>query len=401
MNETRSNHGNALSGIKVLDLSGCISGPYCTRMFAGFGAEVIKIEEPGGGDRARRLGPFLDDKPGEERSGLFLYLNSNKKSISLNLKCNTGLNIFKNLVKQADIVVENFNPGEMAEMGLGYEILEEINPGLVMTSISDFGQTGPYRDFKSNHLIAWMMSGMRYNDGAPGERPVQMGGWLSHYIAGLHAAVGTSTALYQRNKTGTGQWVDVSMLESIILTTCYPTTTYSYLGVIHNAISKERFGLIPCKDGFVGLNLYGRLNWDILRSFLGMAAEGDDPGAISTSSAELYEKWKAEVTEQVKDKQSTDLFLSGVEWRLPIGLVPTTEEIMAFPQHQTRGFFEEMSHPVIGKVTVPGAPFKMSESPWQVKHPAPLLGEHNQEIYGERLGYTDQDLSRMRAQGVI
>ena len=143
----------ALAGVKVLDLSHYIAGPYCTRILAGFGADVTKVEKPGEGDPARSMRPFLNDEPGLERSGLFLYLNSNKKSITLNLKSSTGVKIFKELVKDADIVVESFSPGVMERLGLNYEALEEINPRLVMTSVSNFGQTGPYRDYKSSHLL--------------------------------------------------------------------------------------------------------------------------------------------------------------------------------------------------------------------------------------------------------
>ena len=392
----------ALSGVRVLDLTHYIAGPYCTRILADFGAEVIKIEKPGEGDAARRMPPFLNDEPGQERSGLFLYLNNNKKGTTLNLKSNMGIKIFRELVKDADVVIENFSPGVMDRLGLDYQTLEKTNPRLVMTSISNFGQTGPYRDYKSSHLIAWMMSGMRYNDGAPGEKPVQIGGWLSHYLAGIHAVVGTAIALYQRNENGVGQYVDVSMLESVILATCYPTTVFSYLGVVHNSISKERFGLIPCQDGYIGLNLFGRLNWEMMCSFLGMPELSEDTRFETPSlRAEHYEELRAAIAERVKDRKQMDLFLSGVEWRLPIGLVPTTKEILDSPQHRARGFFEEVNHPVMGKVTMPGAPFKMTESPWQLRRPAPLLGEHNQEIYGDRLGYTGDDLVRLRAQGVI
>ncbi len=392
----------ALVDIRVLDLTHYIAGPYCTRILAGFGADVIKIERPGEGDPARRIGPFLNDEPGQERSGPFLYLNSNKKGITLNLKSDTGVQIFKELVKDADVVVENFSPGVMDRLGLDYQTLEKVNPRLVMTSISNFGQTGPYRDYKSSHLIGWMMSGMRYNNGAPGETPVQIGGWLSHYLAGIHGVIGTATALYQRNETGIGQHVDVSILESVILATCYPTTTYSYTGVVHNAISKERLGLFSCKDGYIGLNLFGRLNLEMMCTFFGMPEMSQDPRLQEPSRIlEVLEEVRAKISSQVVEREKMELFLSGVEWRIPFGLVPTTEQVLDSPQHKARGFFEEVDHPVMGKVTMPGAPFKMTETPWQLKSPAPLLGEHNEDIYRERSGYSREDLTRFREQGVI
>ena len=392
----------ALNGIKVLDLTHYIAGPYSTRVLAGFGADVIKIERPGEGDPARRTPPFLNDEPGPERSGLFLYLNSNKKSITLNLKSDTGVRIFKEMVKNADLVIENFRPGVMDRLGLGYQVLEKINPGLVMTSISNFGQTGPYRDYKSAHLIAWMMSGMRYNNGAPGEIPVQIGGWLSHYLAGIHGVVGATTALYQRNETGIGQHVDVSILESVILTTCYPTTAYSYNGIVHNAISKERLGIFPAKDGYIGLNMFGRLNLEILCAFFGIPEVIQDP-RLQTPSLVLgvLEEVKAKISSQVMNREKMELFLSGVDWRIPFGLIPTTEEVLDSPQHKARGFFEEVVHPVIGRVTMPGAPFKMTEIPWQLKSAAPFLGQHNEEVYCNRLGYSKEELAKLKERGAI
>jgi crotonobetainyl-CoA:carnitine CoA-transferase CaiB-like acyl-CoA transferase len=393
---------SALSNVRILDLSRFIAGPYCTRILAGSGAEVVKIEKPGSGDQARHIPPFLDDIPGLERSGLFLYLNTNKKSITLNLKSETGAGILKELVKDADVVVENFRPGKIDELGLGFSVLNEINPRLVMTSMSNFGQTGFYRDYKMNHLTAWGMSGARYNDGAPGVRPVQIGGWLTHYITGLFAATGTLTAVYQSRATGKGCHVDTSMWESNILVTCYPTVIYSYNGLEHNGISKERFGIFECKDGYIGLNLYGRLNWEMLCTFLGMPELVTDT-RFSTPQAlfEHYEEARSIVAEKVRQREKMELFQSGVEWRIPFGLVPTTQEILESPQHQARGFFEQTNHPVMGQVTMPGAPFKMGGTPWRMENPAPLLGQHNREIYCDRLGYSPEDLIRMRERGVI
>jgi CoA:oxalate CoA-transferase len=392
----------ALGGVKVLDLTHHIAGPYCTRILAGFGADVVKIEKPGEGDAARRMAPFLDDEPGPERSGLFLYLNSNKKSITLNLKSKTGARIFRELAKDADIIVENFRPGVMDRLGLDFQTLKKVNPGLVMTSISNFGQDGPYRDYKSSHLVAWGMSGARYNDGAIGERPVQIGGWLTHYIAGLFAVAGTAVALYQRNETGHGQHVDISMMESTILITCYPTVTYSYLGSVHNAISKERMGLFQCKDGYIGINLFGRLNWEMLCTFLGMPELIQDPRfETPLAMIEHFEEARALVAAKATEREKMKLFQSGVEWRIPLGLVPDTKEVLSSPQHHARVFFEEVDHPVIGKVTMPGAPFKMAESPWKLKSPAPLLGEHNEEVYCHRLGYSREEMVRLGERGII
>jgi len=391
----------ALAGTKVLDLTHYIAGPYCTRILAGFGADVIKIEKPGEGDTARHMGPFLNDESGPERSGLFLYLNSNKKSITLDLKSNTGVKIFKEMVKDADIVVESFRPGVMARFGLDYQTLEKINPGLIMTSISNFGQTGPYRDYKSAHLIAWGMSGARYCNGQPVKRPVQAGGWLTHYIAGLFAVAGTTTALYQRNESGIGQHVDISILESEILTVEYPSVVYSYRGELHHSAGiAGHIGILPCNDGYIGVNVLTQGQKELMCAYLG-APELMEIIEDPTKYQDFDEEIRARVTPQVIDKEKMELFQTALEWRIPYGLVPTTQEILDSPQHQGRGFFEEVEHSVMGRVTIPGAPFKMMGTPWRLISPAPLLAEHNEEVYCHYLGYSKEELVKFGEQGII
>ncbi len=391
----------ALTGIRVLDLSRHIAGPYCTKILASFGADVLKIEKPGEGDPARKAGPMLHDEPGLERSGLFLYLNCGKKSITLNVKSNEGRKIFKGLVKDADAVVENFKPGTMSKLGLDYWSLAEINPRLVMTSISNFGLTGPYRDYKSSHLIFWNMTGSRYMDGEPGQTPLQGAGWLTHYWSGIHALVGTTAALYDRNETGTGQHVDVSMQESVMLSLNYPVTVNSYLGVTHSDF-KPRLGIFECKDGHIEINLLTQSQWEMLCAFFGMPDLTKDPRFETMAAVnEHKEEVRAIFAPLVKEREKAELLQAGIDWRIPLSLVATSCEIVEFPQHQARGFFIDVEHPVMGKVTMPGAPFNMTETVWQLRSPAPLLGEHNEEVYCGRLGYSKEDLVRLREQGVI
>jgi len=394
----------ALAGLQILDLTHYIAGPYCTRILAGFGAEVIKVEKPGEGDKARHIGPFLNDEPGPERSGLFLYLNSNKKGITLNLKSRRGVEIFKELVKGADAVVESFKPGVMDRLGLDYSTLERINPRLVMTSISNFGQTGPYRDYKSPHIITWGMSGGRYTDGEPGKPPVQGGGSLSEYVAGVFGAGGTAMALFQGNETSIGQHVDVSIFECMMLIAQYPSVMYSYWGQVHGGLAKNLLGIFSCKDGYIGVNFLTQLQWESICAFFGSPEVANEPKfryPVLTVNEDYLDEARTLFAPKIAEYRKMDLFQSAVEWRIPFGLVPTTQEIVDSPQHKARGFFEEVDHPVMGKVTMPGAPFKMMETTWQLRSPAPLLGEHNQEIYGDRLGYSREDLVRFREQGII
>ena len=392
----------ALDGIKVLDLTHYIAGPYCTKLLSSFGAQVIKIEKPGVGDGARNTGPFLNNEPGIERSGLFLYLNTNKKSITLNLKTKAGVKIFKELLKDADVVVESFSPGVMSRLGLDYESLKNIKPDLIMTAISNFGQTGPYRDYKANHLIEWGMHGGRYTDGEPGRRPRLIGGWLSHYIAGVYGAISTNAALYWRNEANIGNYIDVSILEAQLFMTCYPAQMYSYTGELHNALCQNLLGILPCKDGYIGVNFMTWPKWQLLCGYFGLPDMPEDPRFNTWNN--LRKNFKAAVElyqPKLMQKTREELFREVTELGIPFGLVPTTEEILELPQHEARGYFTEVEHPVMGKVTMPGAPVKLTGSPAQINSAAPLLGEHNEEIYSQYLGYSKDDLVRLSEMGVI
>ncbi len=370
-----------LDGIKVVDLTQYIAGPYCTRLLAGFGAEVIKIEKPVSGDPARQIGPFYLNQLGMERSGMFLYLNTNKKSVVLNLKSADECQSFKELVKTADILVEGFRPGVMERLGIGYETLKQINPGLVMTSISNFGQNGPYRDYKLNHLIGWGLAGGYYTQANPKERPHQAGGWITHFITGLHAAAGTGAALCYRNKTGRGVHIDVSFFESMVLIPTYPAVVSAYRGEKYNKLGLNYLGIFPCKDGYIGLNVYTLQHWQMMCAFFGMPELSQDPRFnLQVNVIDNVKSARDYFYDKVKDRKKEELFQAGNEWRIPFGLIPTMKDILEFPQHRERKFFVEVNHSVIGKVTMPGAPFKLMATPWKQDNPAPLFGEHTKEV---------------------
>ncbi len=395
----------ALEGIKVLDLSEYISGPYCTKMLGTFGAEVIKIEKPGEGDGSRRVGPFLGDVPHPERSAPFLYLNTIKKSVTLNLKTQTGLKIFKELIKTADVLVENSEPQVMPALGLDYETLERINSGLVMTSISRFGQSGPYRDYGATSIVSYALSGHLNNNGEPDREPLQGPGPQPDYQGGLHGFLGTMAALYSRDETGLGQWVDVSIMECMAGFHQYPLSLYTYSGEMFRR-SGNRYGgdpannIYPCKDGYVALNASTELQFETLFTLIGMPELTEDPRFQLWSRRDNADALDALILSWVKERTKDELFHTCSEWRLPCTPVSNPEELLNDPQYQARGYWVEVDHPETGKLTYPGAPFKMSETPWQAGR-APLLGEHNQEIYCQRLGYTRQDLVRLREAGII
>lgn len=391
-----------LSGTRVLDLTSHISGPYCTKMLADFGAEVIKVERPGIGDPARMTGPFRHDKPDPEGGGLFLYLNTNKKSITLDLESAAGVNIVKELIPQMDVVIENFSPRMMSSLGLDYATLKSLNPGLVMTSISPFGQTGPYRDYSATDLTIWGLSGILYELGEADREPLKMGANVSEYVAGLYGCLVTLAALYYRDDTGTGQHVDLSSLEAFHTMQPSMTLVFSYAGFIRKRSGIHfPWGILPCEDGYIGFYLPTQGHWELLCTLLEMPELRDKP---EYETPMMREERRDEITALIvswlRGKRMEAVFHAAQELRLPLTIVPNVRQVLELEQHKERGFFAEIDHPVAGRLTYAGAPFKLTETPWQAGR-APLLGEHNEEIYCQRLSRTNDDLSRMAEQGVI
>ena len=396
----------ALDGVKVLDLGERISGPYCAKMLAAFGAEVIKIERPGEGDGARRLGPFPQDRPHPERSAAFLYLNMGKKGITLDFRTATGLKILKDLIKTADVLVENFEPGVMSDLGLDYATLETLNPRLVMTSITGYGQSGPYRDYRMTSIAGYALSGHQYINGEPDREPLQGPGPQPEYQGGLHGFFGTLAALYSREDTNRGQQVDVSIMECMTGFHQFTIIRYTYGGEI-----KPRSGnryestypvtIYPCKDGYVALSASSPLQQELLYSLVGKPELMEDPRFISPldrfANADALD---ALLMPWFQERTREELFHTCEQWRVPCAPVTSPDELLDDPHFKEREFWVEVNHPEAGNLTYPGAPFRMSATPWK-KGRAPLLGEHNEEIYCQRLGYKREDLVRLREAGVV
>lgn len=399
----------ALKGVKVLDLTHYIAGPFATKLLASYGADVIKVEEPGVGDPARRLGPFYKDEVHPEKSGLFLYLNTGKRGITLNLKHPDGVSIFKELVKKADIVVESFSPGVMNRLGIDYETLEKVNPQLVMTSISNFGQTGPYRDYKMSELILRGMGEEMKCWGLPEREPQKTGETISLYQVGISAAIGTMGAFLGSELQGVGQHVDMSMMEA--LTVSAPTYKTNLL-VAYQYSGEEQprslqfwgypVGVYPCKDGH--FHIYGgRLYWSRLAKMLGNPEFLKDPKwAAPTAQADpaLKEEFETFFVNWAKQYTKRECMQIAQDNRVPCCAVQDIAEVVADPHLNARNFFIELSHPVVGNLKYPGRPFLMYETPSRVDRPAPLLGEHNQEVYAE-LGYSGKDISNLGEWGII
>jgi len=387
-----------LSGIKVIDLTHYIAGPFCTKLMAALGAETIKVEKPSEGDGTRKMGPFPSDKPDPDKSGLFLYLNTDKKSITLNLKTQTGREVLKELIREADVLVENFEPRVMPSLGLDYKALEKINPKLVMTSISNFGQTGPYRDYKAREITLFAVSGQMYNLGDKGREPLKYGGSPNQYLAGVVGFTGTMVALHHAEKVGTGQHVDISIMECLVSTHYQDLVQYQYTGTVLGRI--RRMGILLCKDGFISLNVQAP-QWPRLPMLMGMPELLEDSRFKTMESRRIHaDELEAYLLPWTIERSKEEVYHAGQAAGLPLGYVATAEDLLKSAQYKARRFFVDINHPVAGKLSYPGMPFKMGNLPCEQGR-APLLGEHNEEIYCGQLGYAKGDLVRLRATGVI
>lgn len=398
----------ALSDVKVLDLTHHLVGPYCTKLLADYGADVIKIEKPGEGDIARRMGPFFKDEPHLEKSGPFLYLNINKKSITLNLKTETGKKIFKDLAKDADIIVENFSPRVMPSLGLDYKTLEKVNPGVVMVSISNFGHTGPYRDFKASDIIEYGMGGEMCSTGWPTRYPLKLGNTIVLLSASLVAAAATMGAFYASRYHGIGQHVDVSIMETQLGTVdrrAPSLIAYQYSGDVNLRTDPSSYGLElvppfnPCADGYFSCTV-GYVFWERFVKMIGIEKLRDPkfcPPCTDQSIKEEFDSVWIPWCMEHKKQEIARMFQKEGILCTPIN---DASDLLVEPNLQDREYFVEVEHPMTGKLKYPGAPFKMSETPWKVNRPAPQLGEHNEEIYSA-LGYTKEDLIRLREWNII
>jgi len=408
----------------VLDLTQAI-GWSCGKLLADLGADVIKIEPPGG-DPGRRLGPFYHDQPHPERSLYWFALNTNKRGITLNWDAADGQVLLRALAREADFLLESFPPGFLQERGLGFTHLSHLNPRLIWTAITPFGQSGPYRDYRASDLIGMAMSGLMYVCGDPDRPPVRMGPSQAHLHAGLQAAVASLLAHHARARTGEGQFIDVSMQASLAWT-IMPTRQYWDLNRIltQRAGPARAFGdqrrriIFPCQDGHVALMgvLHAR-EWGPMVEWLaseGMAADlTDESWRILVEHAGPGPFTQAAVTEEELahvDDLLTRFFLrhskaelSREAQRRGIMLFPvhTPRDLVHHPQLRAREFFVPLHHADLQDTLLyPGAPYKLSETPWQLRRRAPLLGEHNEEIYGGELGVSRAKLALLSAAGAI
>lgn len=393
-----------LDDVRVIDLTEGLSGPRCTKMLAELGADVIKVEPPGG-DVCRRYGPFAGTRLDLESSAMFLYLNVNKRGVTLNLETVRAKEILRQLIATADILIENFTPGHMDALGLGYETLSALNPRLVMTSISNFGATGQYREYEATDLVLYALGGQMYVSGEYDRHPLAHAYNQSQHAGGMNAAVATLAALYHQRETRHGQHVDVSLFECVVSMVQLPPARYAYTGGIETRGPKRRpafvKGFIAVKNGYIGLNASGRNTWQTFADFLGVPELVTEKFNTASARSRNAEELNALLSNALKEMDKNEFWHRAVANSFTFQIVQRPEEAATSPQLVERGFFTEVAHPVMGTVTLPGDTYGFSETPWHVRRSAPLLGEHNAEVYGEELGYGAEALSVLRESNVI
>lgn len=395
-----------LEGVKVLDLTHYFAGPYCTKLLATLGAEVVKVERPGAGDPLRHFPPFANPRQPGESGAWFLYLNTAKKSLTLNLKSAQGRDILLQLAHSADILVENFAPGVMARLGLDYPTLCRENPALAMTSLSNYGQTGPYRDWKAAEINLYAAGGLMNITGEPGEPPLKEGAPLAQLGAGQNAFVATMTALLYAEDSGQGQHIDLSIAEYATNVLENALMQYSYSGreftrVGNRGYGRAAWGIYPCQDGFVGIIAGPDQNWPEVANIM-ETPELADPRFASRQGRLLNaDEVDALMLPWLLEHNKVDIFKAGQEHGLGFAFVAGMQDILEMEQLNARDYFVAPEHPVAGTFRYPGPPVSPHSdiAPWVYRR-APLLAEHCLEILGE-LGYSAQEVETLHAEGVV
>lgn len=399
----------ALAGLRVLEYASFIAGPYCAKLLADLGAEVVKVEPPTG-DPARRGGPFAGGIPEPERSGLFLYLNTNKLGVTLDLRTAMARNIFSRLAQEADVVVTDVPPDDAERLGLVPQDLRKLNPRLVVTTVRPFGWGGPYAAYKAyplnvNHVSGegFLMPGGLENLGRP---PAKAGNYVSSYDGGLNAALGTLAAVWAREFTGEGQHVDVSEQESTLSIYHMAVTalTEEHHLYSRNTASPSAGGVLPCKDGYVELFMwFEEWEWPRLLELLGNPDWALDPRfKDQPSRAQNWEELFLLLLQWTVERTKEEIYQKAQALKVPIGVYSTAEDLVHSEQLKHRGFFQEVEHPVAGRFLYPTVAYKLSRTPWRAWRPAPMLGQHNQDVLSGRLGFSSkEDLVKLREGGVI
>lgn len=392
---------NVLDNINVLDLSRFIAGPYCSMLLADMGANVIKVERPAGED-SRQVAPFING-----HSIYTMAFNRNKRAISLNTRAEKGRELLKRLVRWADVIVENYRPGTMEKMGLGYEELKAINSDIILTSISGFGQNGPYKDRAAFDAIAQAMSGLMYQNGRATDPPMRTGIFMADYVSGQHAALGTMFALFHRERTGEGQMVDVAVLDSIF--SCMGLPMMSYLNANkkpHRTGNRDPFAApasaFEARDGYIYLHGGTPALFERLTAAMENEDLREDPRFTNWSDRmEHVEEIEEIVASWVHEQSVEEVGSKLAEAGIPFSPVADIPEVARNPQLAAREMLVNVNHREVGPVSVPGITVKLSETPGRVEMEPPTVGQHNEEIYCGLLGLSTRDIEELQKHDVV
>ncbi len=391
-----------LENVKVLDLTRVLAGPYASMMMADFGADIIKIETPNTGDDSRAFGPFV----GKE-SAYFMSLNRGKRSMTLNLKEEKAKEIFKEMVKKADVVLENYRPGTMEKFGLGYDVLKEINPKIIYTACSGFGHTGPYSKKPAYDVIVQGMGGIMSITGQENGEPTRVGASVGDVTAGLFAVIGTLTALYHRAINGVGQKVDVAMLDCQVAILENAIARYVTSGIAPGPIGNRHPSITPfeafkAKDGYVIIAVGNDRLWSKFCNLIGKVELIEDERFVSNSQRTKNQKALKAILDTIFPDKTVDEWLAVIdEAGIPCGPINTVDRVLKDPQIAAREMIVEVEHPIAGSLKMPGLPIKLSETPGSVEVPAPLLGQHTEEILAEWLNLSAKEVAALKEQGVL
>ena len=390
----------ALDGVQILDCTQILAGPFCTMLLADMGADVIKIEKPAGGDDTRRMGPpFVDDT-----AAAFLMVNRNKRSITVDLKNENGIYIFKELAKKSDILVENLRPGTMEKLGLSYSEIRSIKPEIVYCSISGFGATGPYSKRSGFDLVAQGMSGHMSFTGHPDSEPVKLSVPISDLNAGMFAAYGILSAYINRLKTGEGQYLDTSLLEAGIAYTMWESASLFYEDVIPTPVGSRHRMAAPYQaystsDGYINIGVANQGTWIRLCDAMDRAEMKDDPRfSTNAKRVENLSILKVEIEKTLQQHDTEHWWNQFIKFNVPSGPIYDMKQVYEDKHVQAREMMLDIKHPSLGDIKNVGFGVKLSGTPASVRMPPPDLGQHNQEVL-ESMGFKESDIVRLKQTG--
>ena len=393
----------ALSHLTVIDMTRVLAGPYSSMILADLGANIIKIEVPNSGDDSRKFHPMVKNE-----SAYFMNLNRNKRSLTLNLKTEKGKQLFRDMVKKADVLLENFRPGTLEKLGLGYEELKKINPGLVYGCVSGFGHYGPYKDRAGYDIIGQAMGGLMSTTGWPGGEPTRSGTAISDVLGGLGVTIGVLAAYLHKKETGIGQKVDVSLVDAVVSSLEIINQIYLVSGRVPQRIGNRYEASYPydsfkAKDGSMVIGCGNDKLFGLMTERMGFPELAADP-KFSTNPQRVanHTELKVILENWLKDYTIDEAVEAILSVGVPAAPIYSIDRVVADPHIAgAREMFVEVEHPVVGKMKIAGNHIKMSETPVKIETPSPLLGQHSREILEELLGIPQEEFDELVAQGVI